>query len=134
MPRGLGENARVLLDLVLNTDPARAGTLSERLPAASREQLNSLSPGKQNLDCLTARLLIVHGARDNKLPLIDSQALAERFPDGQNRLFILESLAHTQYNLSALVWHEFLPVVEAVLAQERRRSSIEPKAECQGWT
>ena len=129
IPTDLGKDAQAVLNLVTNRDAARVDRLITDLPVAIRQSLAALNPAAHDLDCLTAHLILVHGAKDNKLPAVESRALAAQFSRDQAQLFILDSLRHTRFEVSSQIWREFLPVVEAVLAQQHR-ADLNPSDTC----
>jgi len=121
-PGGLGEDARALLELVTNTDPARVEHLVERLPGAMRRRLRALDLARHDLDCLSAAVMLVHGRHDDVVPFTESEALAARLPAERVHLFVLDALAHVRFDRASLDAGELLPMAEAILELRERRT------------
>jgi fermentation-respiration switch protein FrsA (DUF1100 family) len=93
-PSGLSPGGAALLELLTNTTPERVPVLLARLPPALRAEISALDPAEQPMHDLHARLLLLHGRRDNIIPYTESVALAESVPAGRADLFIIDGLAH----------------------------------------
>jgi len=75
-PSRLGEHARAVYDVLMNTDPERAPVLYARLPASQRAALFSVSP-KAHVDGLRAPVYLMHDRGDELIPFAESR----RFDD-----------------------------------------------------
>jgi len=89
-----GSDARAVLALLQNRDPARVDALLDALPARTRELLETLSPAR-NLGRPGARLLLVHGRQDPAVPFTESLRLAAAVPD-RSRVVIVDLVGHVE--------------------------------------
>jgi hypothetical protein len=125
----LNPDAHAAYALALNTDPARFDALFARLPRGMREDIARLDLARHDLAPLQARLILVHGRKDNLIPYTESLALADAVPAGQARVFLIRSvLGHVDMSVSDLFswrfWREDLPdlwrlwrVIDLILAE-----------------
>ncbi len=101
---GLTPEARAVVELLLNTDPARFGELYARLPAATRELAHSLSPLSDAGD-VHARVELIVPPLDPYFPPGETQALAAALPNA--RLTVTGTLDHTRPKLSRKELRDF---------------------------
>jgi len=90
----LAPDARAVLALLQNRDPARVDTLLDAMPSRTRDLLEALSPAR-HLGRTRARLLLVHGREDPAIPFTESLRLAAAAPD-RSRLVIVELVGHVE--------------------------------------
>jgi pimeloyl-ACP methyl ester carboxylesterase len=103
----LGEEGRVLLDYVTETEADRIVARRNELPAAFARAIAALDLRNKALDTIGARVLLIHGYNDTVIPYTESVALSHRFPPGQVELFLVHGLEHVDSNLERLqdAWH-----------------------------
>jgi pimeloyl-ACP methyl ester carboxylesterase len=89
-----GPDARAVLALLQNRDPARVDALLDALPATTRALLDTLSPVR-HLGRTRARLLLVHGRGDPAIPFTESLRLAAAAPH-RSRLVIVDLVGHVE--------------------------------------
>lgn len=89
---GLGAEGRAVLGLVTNRDPDRVAGLIADLPPAVRRDIAALDLAHRDLSPLRARLLLVHGADDDIVPVSESRALARRVPG--SALYVVPGFGH----------------------------------------
>jgi fermentation-respiration switch protein FrsA (DUF1100 family) len=89
-----GPEARAVLALLQNRDPARVDELLTALPAETRQLLDTLSPAR-HLGRARTRLLFVHGKDDPAIPFTESLRLADAAPD-RSRLVLVELIGHVE--------------------------------------
>ncbi len=99
LPATAGPEARAVLSVVENRDPARVDALLDALPPATRALLDALSPARQ-LRGTRVRLLAVHGRDDRVIPFTESLRLAAALP-GRARVVLVDLLAHVEGQRSA---------------------------------
>jgi fermentation-respiration switch protein FrsA (DUF1100 family) len=104
---GAGPEARAVLALLANREPARVDPLLDALPLESRELLDALSPAR-HLRRAPARLLLVHGRDDPAIPYTESLRLAAAAP-GRSRLVLVELIGHVEGQAPA--WHRLADLV-----------------------
>lgn len=93
----LGPEARALVELLSNRDPARFDELYAALPAELREGIELLSP-LRNAAALRAAVELVSPPVDPYFPLAESRALVQAAPDA--RLAVSSTLDHAIPELS----------------------------------
>jgi pimeloyl-ACP methyl ester carboxylesterase len=93
-PAPAGPEARAVLAVLANRDPARVDALLEALPPETRTLLDRLSPVRQ-LAGTRARLLLVHGRGDPAIPFTESLRLAAAAP-GRARLVLVGLVEHVE--------------------------------------
>jgi len=84
----LSAEGRAAYDLLTNSDPSRVAELIDRLPAAAREWLRSLSLAG-NLEGLRAETFILHDRSDRYIPYVESRRLRDAL-EGQVKLHYTE--------------------------------------------
>ncbi|HEY3181651.1 MAG TPA: CocE/NonD family hydrolase [Gaiellaceae bacterium] len=87
----LAPEARALVSLLMNRDPARFDRLYARLAPAERADIARLSPIRGARRVL-ARVELASAPKDKYFPLAESRALAARVPDA--RLTVTSTLHH----------------------------------------
>ncbi len=87
----LSDDTRRMVDVLLNTDPARFEALFARVPASVRMSAEALSPIRA-ASRLHAPVLLVSEPRDKYFPIEESQALVRLAPDA--RLIVTSALSH----------------------------------------
>jgi pimeloyl-ACP methyl ester carboxylesterase len=90
-----GAEARAVLAVLENRDPARVEALLAALPAETRALLDTLSPARY-AGRLPGRLLLVHGRDDPAIPVTESLRLAAAADPRRTRLVLVELLAHVE--------------------------------------
>jgi pimeloyl-ACP methyl ester carboxylesterase len=95
LPATMGPEARAVLAVLANRDPARVDALLGGLPAETQALLDALSPGRV-VRRLDARLLLVHGRDDPAIPFTESLRLAAAADPGRTRLVLLDLLGHVE--------------------------------------
>jgi pimeloyl-ACP methyl ester carboxylesterase len=126
----LSAAARDVYELAVNDDPAKFAELYAQLPQRMRADIDRLDLARRDLSALQARLILVHGRRDNLIPWPESLALAAAAPAGQSRVFVIErALGHVDLSgvsgvLTRHFWREDLPdllrlwrVIDLLLAE-----------------
>lgn len=112
----LGPEGRSVLDLVLNTEPARVPALIAALPEALREEMEALSPGRRDLRPLAGRLVLIHGREDRLIPWTESVALAQAA--GRAELFLIDGFSHIEPDSVGVVGRlQLIDAMQAVLAR-----------------
>ena len=94
---GATPDARAVVELLLNTDPARFGELYARLPASARGLAQSLSPLSDAGD-VHAHVELIVPPLDPYFPPGEAEALAAALPDA--RLTVSGVLDHTRPKIS----------------------------------
>jgi hypothetical protein len=110
----LSEDARAVYALAVNDDPARFDELFSRLPERMRADIDQLDLAQHDLGLLKARLILVHGRKDNLIPWTESPALAAAVPAGLARVFLIQRiLGHVEISAPSIFtwhfWYEDLP-------------------------
>jgi pimeloyl-ACP methyl ester carboxylesterase len=95
LPASAGVEARAVLAVLANRDPARLDALLAALPAETRGLLDALSPARV-VGRLRARLLLVHGRDDPAIPFTESLRLAAAADPARTRLVLVHLLAHVE--------------------------------------
>ncbi len=95
LPATAGPEARAVLAVLANRDPARVDALLAALPPETRALLDALSPAR-DVRRLGARLLLVHGADDPAIPFTESLRLAAAADPARTRLVLVDLLAHVE--------------------------------------
>ncbi len=125
----LSPDARAVYALAVNNDPARFDALFATLPEAMRADIARLDLARQDLSSLRARLILLHGRKDNLIPFPESLALAAAVPPGQADVYLFHRvLGHVELNVASVFswrfWREDLPdlwrlwrVVDQLLAE-----------------
>jgi hypothetical protein len=93
VPR-LTQEGKNLYDFLENRDPARAIILMNRLPEQIRREIAALDVAHHDLRPLKANMILVHGYEDDIIPYTESVALANSFPKGQAKLYLVHGLVH----------------------------------------
>lgn len=93
----LGPEARRVVALLANTDPARSGALYQDLPPATRAEMDALSPvaGAEKLE---APVELITGPRDKYFPPSESYRLRRVAPD--RRVTVTGVLDHSEIRVS----------------------------------
>lgn len=108
---------QALYRLLTNTDPARVQTLIDGLPPALAGEIRALDLAAQDLSGLRARLILVHGRRDNLMPFPESEALAAALPEGQATVFPVQGMAHVDVRPGITALPDLVRAVDALLAE-----------------
>jgi pimeloyl-ACP methyl ester carboxylesterase len=95
LPPEAGGEARAVLAVLANQDPARVDALLEALPAETRALLDALSPAR-HAGRVRSRLVLVHGRDDPAIPYTESLRLAAAADPGRTRLVLVNLLAHVE--------------------------------------
>lgn len=95
LPSSAGPEARAVLAVLENRDPARVDALLAALPAETRALLDALSPIR-DVTRLAARLLLVHGRDDPAVPYTESLRLAAVAHPTRTRLILVDLVAHVE--------------------------------------
>ena len=90
----LGDDGRLVYELLSNTEPDRVAGLLERLPDAVRDELAALNLAQRDLEQLQARMLLIHGLRDNVIPWQHSRDLQAAVGDERSRFYRVRGLMH----------------------------------------
>ena len=93
----LDDDARALVELLANEDPARFDELYDALPLVLRTNAELLSP-LSTAARIEAPVEVVAPRRDKYLPLADSRAFTDACPHA--RLTVLDSISHVVPTLS----------------------------------
>ena len=101
VPR-LGAEGRAVYALLANRDPDRVPALIASLPEVVRRDMAALDLKRRDLSKLSARLILVHGRDDSIIPYSESKALAAALPEGQAKLYVVNSLAHVRLGATGL--------------------------------
>jgi pimeloyl-ACP methyl ester carboxylesterase len=95
LPATAGAEARAVLALLENRDPARVDALLAALPAETRALLDALSPARL-VGRLPSRLVLVHGRDDPAIPFTESLRLAAAANPRRTRLVLVDLFAHVE--------------------------------------
>jgi pimeloyl-ACP methyl ester carboxylesterase len=95
LPGTAGAEARAVLALLENRDPARVDALLAALPAETRALLDALSPARL-VGRLPSRLVLVHGRDDPAIPFTESLRLAAAANPRRTRLVLVDLFAHVE--------------------------------------
>ncbi len=95
LPDTAGTEARAVLAVLENRDPARVDALLAALPPETRALLDALSPAR-DVRRVPGRLLLVHGRDDPAIPFTESLRLAAAADPRRTRLVLVELLAHVE--------------------------------------
>jgi fermentation-respiration switch protein FrsA (DUF1100 family) len=95
LPPTAGTEARAVLAVLQNRDPARVDGLLAALPPETQALLDTLSPARV-VRRLPGRLVLVHGRDDPAIPFTESLRLAAAADPRRTRLVLLELLAHVE--------------------------------------
>ena len=112
-----GPQGQTLVNLMENGDREQVPALVGRLPENIRSEMRALSPAEHDLSPLKARLILLHGRRDNIIPYSESVAFARAVPEGQGRVFVIDGLAHVNLRPKAHDLPLLLEMVEMLLEQ-----------------
>ncbi len=112
----LSREGRAVFDLISNRDRLRFDALYAALPAGLKLELAALDLAAQELQQLSARLILVHGKNDDLIPFPESLALAQAVGADRARVFLIRhALGHVDLDLAHLLswrfWREDLPDV-----------------------
>ena len=94
-PPTLAPEARAVLAVLANQDPARTDALLDALPSETRALLDALSPARY-APRLPGRLVLVHGRGDPAIPFTESLRLAAAAAPGQTRLVLVDAIGHVE--------------------------------------
>jgi acetyl esterase/lipase len=94
---GLGSDTRAVVELLLNTDPARFREHYARLPAATHELCRAFTP-LTDAGAVRARVELIVPPLDPYFPPGETRALAAALPNA--RLTVTSTLDHTRPTLS----------------------------------
>jgi pimeloyl-ACP methyl ester carboxylesterase len=117
LPAGLAADARAVYKLLINDDPVRVTALIARLPPRIRRELEGVNPAAHALSQLQARLILLHGRRDNMIPYTESIALANALPADRVQLFLIDGLVHVDLRPSARDIPQLVAAMQALLAE-----------------
>ena len=95
LPATAGAEARAVLALLENRDPARVDALLAALPAETHALLDALSPARL-VGRLPSRLVLVHGRDDPAIPFTESLRLAAAADSRRTRLVLVDLFAHVE--------------------------------------
>jgi pimeloyl-ACP methyl ester carboxylesterase len=118
----LKPDARALVALLTNEDPARVPALIAQLPPRIRDELDGLNPAVQDLSRFRAQAILVHGHSDTMIPYTESVALARALPPDHAQLFLTEGFAHVDIKPNKQDIPQLLAAMQALLAQR----AVEP--------
>jgi pimeloyl-ACP methyl ester carboxylesterase len=118
----LKPDARALVALLTNEDPARVPTLIAQLPSRIRDELNGLNPAIQDLSRFRAQAILIHGRSDTMIPYTESVALARALPPERVQLFLTEGFAHVDIKPNKQDIPQLLAAMQALLVQR----AVEP--------
>jgi fermentation-respiration switch protein FrsA (DUF1100 family) len=93
-----GPEARAVLAVLRNRDPARVDPLLAALPPETHARLDALSPAR-SVRRLPGRLLIVHGRDDPAIPFTESVRLAAAADPTRSRLILVDLVGHVEGHL-----------------------------------
>jgi pimeloyl-ACP methyl ester carboxylesterase len=96
----VGPEARAVLAVLANRDPARVDALLAALPPGTQALLDALSPARQ-VRRLSSRVLIVHGREDPAIPFTESLRLAAAADPTRSRLVLVDLVGHVEGRLPA---------------------------------
>jgi pimeloyl-ACP methyl ester carboxylesterase len=96
-----GPEARAVLAVLMNRDPARVDALLGALPAETQALLDTLSPVRV-VRRWPGRLLAVHGRGDPAVPFTESLRLAAAAAPGRGRHVLVDVVDHVEGSLPAL--------------------------------
>jgi fermentation-respiration switch protein FrsA (DUF1100 family) len=100
LPATAGAEARAVLDVLGNRDPARVDALLAALPPETQALLEALSPARV-VRRLGARLLLIHGRDDPAIPFTESVRLAAAADPARTRLVLVDLVAHVEGRVPA---------------------------------
>jgi hypothetical protein len=92
----LGPDARAVLALFDNRDPAAVARLIAALPPRIRREMHELNLARHDLSSLRGRLILVHGLNDRLVPPGESQRLAQAASGAEVSLFLVEGFRHAE--------------------------------------
>ena len=95
LPATAGPEARAVLAVLSNRDPARVDTLLAALPPATQALLDALSPARRARR-LSARLLVLHGREDQAVPFTESLRLAAAADPRRTRVMLVSLVGHVE--------------------------------------
>lgn len=95
LPATAGAEARAVLAVLENRDPARVDALLAALPPETRALLDALSPARL-VHRLPSRLVLVHGRDDPAVPFTESLRLAAAADPRRTRLVLVDLFAHVE--------------------------------------
>ena len=108
LPPDAGPEARAVLAVLENRDPARVDALLAALPPETQGLLDALSPAR-HAQRLRGRLVLVHGRDDPAIPYTESLRLAAAADPWRTRLVLVDLLAHVEGHTPA--WRQLLDVM-----------------------
>jgi pimeloyl-ACP methyl ester carboxylesterase len=95
LPATAGAEARAVLAVLENRDPARVDALLAALPSETRALLDALSPARL-VGRLPSRLVLVHGRDDPAIPFTESLRLAAAADPRRTRLVLVDLFVHVE--------------------------------------
>ncbi|HEV8311060.1 MAG TPA: hypothetical protein VGW35_25640 [Methylomirabilota bacterium] len=95
LPPSAGPEARAVVALLDNRDPARVDGLLAALPAETQALLDALSPARY-VRRVAARLVLVHGRDDPAIPYTESLRLMAAADPARTRLILVDLVAHVE--------------------------------------
>lgn len=133
----LGPEGRSVHALVTNRDPGRVPDLIAALPEAVRADMAALDIERHGLARLEATLFLVHGRDDPIIPHTESVAMANAAGEEKARLFVVDSMGHTDPGAMGLLdgfklWcaiyriHARRDAMTPVVVSDGRAPSAEP--------
>lgn len=103
----LSAEGKSILDLIMNTDPARVGELTDNLPPELKDFILRLDPATQ-VENMPADLFVVHSLNDNVIPFSQSVELYEIFKNKtRTRLYLLKIFSHVNPIFPPLAFGNF---------------------------
>lgn len=115
--RRLRDEGRRVHALLANRDPDKVRRLIADLPDPIRKDIAALNLRKQDFSGLRARLFLVHGQDDPIIPHTESMALARAAGEKRSRLFVVDSMGHTDTGAGGVsdtltLWQAIYEVLE----------------------
>ncbi|MGH7267950.1 MAG: alpha/beta hydrolase family protein, partial [Candidatus Rokuibacteriota bacterium] len=109
LPAAAGAEARAVVALLENRDPALVDALIAALPRPTQALLDAVSP-IHVVARLRPRLLLVHGRDDPAVPYTESQRLAAAADPARPRLVLVDLVAHVEGRTAA--WRQAWDVLK----------------------
>ncbi len=98
--RLVSQQAKAVMALLNNEDPAQVLSLMTRLPPRMQAEISAMDLAGRDLSNLGATVFLFHGRDDRIIPWTQSAALAARTPHAH--LVILDHLAHTDLSADSI--------------------------------